>query len=72
MQKIAAVSNLVSYYFIALPVGVALMFLTKLRIFGNAFTPLCIYFFANQNIYKYCESVNSDLTPVSVAGDPKF
>ncbi|XP_054610921.1 multidrug and toxin extrusion protein 1 isoform X2 [Dunckerocampus dactyliophorus] len=34
MQKIAAVSNLVSYYCIGLPVGVALMFAARLRIFG--------------------------------------
>ncbi|KAM8834480.1 multidrug and toxin extrusion protein 1 [Synchiropus picturatus] len=34
MQKIAAVSNLVGYYFLALPVGVALMFAAKLRILG--------------------------------------
>lgn len=34
MQKIAAVSNLVGYYFIALPVGVALMFFAELRILG--------------------------------------
>ncbi|KAM9788495.1 multidrug and toxin extrusion protein 1 [Neosynchiropus ocellatus] len=34
MQKIAAVSNLVGYYFLALPVGVALMFAAKLRIQG--------------------------------------
>lgn len=34
MQKIAAVSNLVGYYFIGLPVGVALMFKTELGILG--------------------------------------
>ncbi|XP_047462100.1 multidrug and toxin extrusion protein 1 [Mugil cephalus] len=34
MQKIAAWSNLVSYYFIALPVGGALMFFAELRILG--------------------------------------
>ncbi|XP_040037077.2 multidrug and toxin extrusion protein 1 isoform X1 [Gasterosteus aculeatus] len=34
MQKIAAFSNLVSYYFIGLPVGIALMFAAKLRILG--------------------------------------
>lgn len=34
MQKIAALSNLVSYYVIGLPVGIALMFPAKLRIFG--------------------------------------
>ncbi|KAG8008606.1 Multidrug and toxin extrusion protein 1 [Nibea albiflora] len=34
MQKIAAVSNLVGYYFIGLPVGIALMFYTDLRIIG--------------------------------------
>ncbi|XP_015237592.1 PREDICTED: multidrug and toxin extrusion protein 1-like [Cyprinodon variegatus] len=33
-QKIAAVSNLVSYYFIGLPVGVALMFWAQLRVLG--------------------------------------
>ncbi|KAG7217256.1 hypothetical protein INR49_027800 [Caranx melampygus] len=32
MQKIAALSNLVCYYFIALPVGIALMFAAKLRV----------------------------------------
>ncbi|XP_077449208.1 multidrug and toxin extrusion protein 1 [Stigmatopora argus] len=34
MQKVAAVSNLVSYYCIGLPIGVALMFAVHLRIFG--------------------------------------
>nr|XP_040037085.1 multidrug and toxin extrusion protein 1-like [Gasterosteus aculeatus aculeatus] len=34
MQKIAALSNLVSYYLIGLPVGIALMFAAKLRILG--------------------------------------
>ncbi|XP_077402356.1 multidrug and toxin extrusion protein 1 [Vanacampus margaritifer] len=34
MQKIAAASNLVSYYCIGLPIGVALMFAARLRIFG--------------------------------------
>nr|XP_057942693.1 multidrug and toxin extrusion protein 1 [Doryrhamphus excisus] len=34
MQKMAAVSNLVGYYCIGLPVGVALMFAARLRIFG--------------------------------------
>ncbi|XP_074466244.1 multidrug and toxin extrusion protein 1 isoform X2 [Sebastes fasciatus] len=34
MQKIAALSNLVCYYCIALPVGIALMFAAKLRILG--------------------------------------
>uniref|UniRef100_A0A3B3Y4F8 Multidrug and toxin extrusion protein n=1 Tax=Poecilia mexicana TaxID=48701 RepID=A0A3B3Y4F8_9TELE len=34
MQKIAAVSNLIFYYLIGLPVGIALMFWAKLRILG--------------------------------------
>lgn len=34
MQKIAAVSNLVGYYVIGLPVGVALMFAAELRLIG--------------------------------------
>ncbi|KAJ0062039.1 hypothetical protein NL108_015279, partial [Boleophthalmus pectinirostris] len=34
MQKIAAVSNLVGYYIIGLPVGGALMFIAELRILG--------------------------------------
>ncbi|XP_019941734.2 multidrug and toxin extrusion protein 1 isoform X1 [Paralichthys olivaceus] len=34
MQKIAALSNLVGYYCIGLPVGVALMFAAQLRILG--------------------------------------
>ncbi|XP_031728409.1 multidrug and toxin extrusion protein 1 [Anarrhichthys ocellatus] len=34
MQKIAAVSNLVGYYCIGLPVGIALMFAAELRILG--------------------------------------
>ncbi|XP_072302215.1 multidrug and toxin extrusion protein 1 [Eucyclogobius newberryi] len=34
VQKIAAMSNLVGYYFIGLPVGVALMFFADLRILG--------------------------------------
>ncbi|KAM6985185.1 multidrug and toxin extrusion protein 1-like [Aplochiton taeniatus] len=33
-QKIAALSNLVSYYVIGLPVGIALMFAAKLKIIG--------------------------------------
>lgn len=36
MQKIAALSNLVGYYCIGLPVGIALMFAAKLRILGKA------------------------------------
>lgn len=35
MQKIAALSNLVAYYCIALPVGAALMFAAHLKILGN-------------------------------------
>lgn len=38
MQKVVALSNLVSYYIIGLPVGVALMFAAKLRILGNVST----------------------------------
>ncbi|TKS82927.1 Multidrug and toxin extrusion protein 1 [Collichthys lucidus] len=34
MQKIAALSNLVAYYFIGLPAGIAMMFYTELRILG--------------------------------------
>ncbi|KAM8898350.1 multidrug and toxin extrusion protein 1-like isoform 1-T1 [Spinachia spinachia] len=34
MQKIAALSNLVSHYCIGLPVGIALMFAAKLRLLG--------------------------------------
>uniref|UniRef100_A0A669D8E2 Multidrug and toxin extrusion protein n=1 Tax=Oreochromis niloticus TaxID=8128 RepID=A0A669D8E2_ORENI len=34
MQKIAAISNLMGYYFIGLPVGITLMFYAKLRILG--------------------------------------
>ncbi|XP_049892855.1 multidrug and toxin extrusion protein 1 isoform X2 [Epinephelus moara] len=34
MQKIAALSNLVCYYLIGLPVGIALMFLAKLKVLG--------------------------------------
>ncbi|XP_060941418.1 multidrug and toxin extrusion protein 1 [Limanda limanda] len=34
MQKIAALSHLVGYYIIALPVGIALMFAAELRILG--------------------------------------
>lgn len=34
LQKIAAVSNLVGYYIIGLPVGIALMFAAELRILG--------------------------------------
>lgn len=37
MQKIAALSNLVFYYCIGLPVGIALMFAAQLRLLGNAF-----------------------------------
>lgn len=42
MQKIAALSNLVSYYFIGLPVGVALMFAAKLKILGNISSDLIV------------------------------
>lgn len=51
MQKIAALSNLVCYYFIGLPVGIALMFAAELRILGNAFIPilLCIFLHVNEN-----------------------
>lgn len=38
MQKIAALSNLVAYYCIALPVGTALMFAAHLNILGNGCT----------------------------------
>ncbi|XP_028277136.1 multidrug and toxin extrusion protein 1 isoform X2 [Parambassis ranga] len=34
LQKIAALSNLVSYYCVGLPVGIALMFAAKMRILG--------------------------------------
>ncbi|XP_049447717.1 multidrug and toxin extrusion protein 1 isoform X2 [Epinephelus fuscoguttatus] len=34
MQKIAALANLVCYYFIGLPVGIMLTFLAKLRVLG--------------------------------------
>ncbi|KAJ3588617.1 hypothetical protein NHX12_009471 [Muraenolepis orangiensis] len=34
LQKIAAVSNLVSYYCVGLPIGAALMFATRLRVLG--------------------------------------
>lgn len=56
MQKIAALSNLVSYYFIGLPVGIALMFATQLRILGNAFIPFnhCIFLPTKM---KYCDPV---------------
>lgn len=45
MQKVVALSNLVSYYVIGLPVGIALMFAAKLRILGNVFaqTNLCLF-----------------------------
>lgn len=40
VQKIVALSNLVCYYCIALPVGIALMFAAKLRILGNVLITL--------------------------------
>lgn len=46
MQKIAALSNLVAYYCIALPVGAALMFKAHLKILGNYsafFLNCCLY-----------------------------
>lgn len=43
MQKIAALSNLVSYYCIGLPVGIALMFAAKLRVLGNTLVPLHLF-----------------------------
>lgn len=36
MQKVAALSNLVCYYIIGLPVGIGLMFYAMLGILGNA------------------------------------
>lgn len=42
MQKIAALSNLVCYYCVGLPVGIALMFAAKLRILGNTFHPILL------------------------------
>lgn len=45
MQKIAALSNLVSYYVIGLPVGIALMFPAKLRVLGNVFILFYLYMF---------------------------
>lgn len=56
MQKIAALSNLVSYYCIGLPVGIALMFATQLRVLGNAFIPFnhCIFLPTKM---KYCDPV---------------
>ncbi|XP_056263707.1 multidrug and toxin extrusion protein 1-like isoform X2 [Pseudoliparis swirei] len=45
MQKIAALSNLVGYYCIGLPVGIALMFAAKLRILGLWIGILtCVFF----------------------------
>uniref|UniRef100_A0A665XBT2 Multidrug and toxin extrusion protein n=1 Tax=Echeneis naucrates TaxID=173247 RepID=A0A665XBT2_ECHNA len=45
MQKIAALSNLVSYYCIGLPVGIALMFAAHLRILGLWLGLLiCVFF----------------------------
>lgn len=35
MQKIAAVSNLVGYYCVGMPVGIALMFPAKLGLLGT-------------------------------------
>lgn len=43
MQKIAALSNLVCYYCIGLPVGIALMFAAELRILGNTHS-ICVCF----------------------------
>ncbi|CAG08874.1 unnamed protein product, partial [Tetraodon nigroviridis] len=40
MQTLVALSNLVCYYVIGLPVGIALMFAAKLGILGNTFTHL--------------------------------
>lgn len=45
MQKIAALSNLVAYYCIALPVGAALMFAAHLKILGNGRRPFNFTFF---------------------------
>lgn len=40
VQKIVALSNLVAYYCIGLPVGIALMFAAKLGILGNVLITL--------------------------------
>lgn len=40
MQAVVALSNLVSYYVIGLPVGIALMFAAKMRTVGN---DLCLF-----------------------------
>lgn len=50
MQKIAALSNLVAYYCIALPVGAALMFAAHLKILGNGHR---LYFFEQSDQWYY-------------------
>ena len=50
MQKIAALSNLVCYYCVGLPVGIALMFAAKLRILGNG--PISTLYVSANKLYK--------------------
>lgn len=53
MQKIAALSNLVCYYGVGLPVGALLMFKAELRILGNSLNSLflCVILHVIKNRY---------------------
>lgn len=64
MQTMVALTNLVSYYVIGLPVGIALMFAAKLRILGNVFTQtnLCVFVQALRHSYTHNISEESRIT----------
>lgn len=52
MQTVVAVANLVGYYVVGLPVGVALMFAAKLRTLGNN---LCVFVQEQRHSYTFSE-----------------
>lgn len=80
-QKIGAITNIFGYYLIGIPVGLSLMFLTKLGVIGlwiGIFCPLllqtCIYipYIFCMNWHKVCEEarIRAGLKPVNVP-DPR-
>ena len=52
-QNVVAVWVFVSYYVVALPIGIPLMFLTKLRVTGTL-TPEETFYQASRNKYTPC------------------
>lgn len=53
MQSMVALTNLVSYYVIGVPVGIALMFAAKLRVLGNLFTQTNLRVFVQGLFHGY-------------------